>query len=482
MFFYHDSLVAARPFSNILRSFQNIEGLPFADVLSEKDIRGAFAAADCRFGEGEHDVFTPAVTLWAFLSQTLFAGSDRSCDAAVLRIRQMLTLQGKSACAFNSGGYCKARAKIDESVPQSLLRIMADRAEEKAKSAWTWNGRKHVYFVDGTEVSGPDTAENQDVYPQSGNQAEGCGFPLMRCVVLTSFTTAMVRSVAIGPHHGKGTGETALFRGLIETIPAGSVVVGDRYHCSYFAFAELRKKGIDVVTRATNFRLAALGKRDTFTRLKNGDLLVTWHKPKRLGWMNVEEYQEVPDTLSIRLTEVYVREKGSRVRHLHVVTTLLDTDDVSSKSLANLYKKRWHVELDLRSIKTMMGLDILRGKTPHMMRLELFVGLLAYNLIRLTILNSAAVADGAPRNISFTAAKILITTDWSIMLFLPSTALYPYLMSNLRALTKHCVGHRGGRLEPRVVKRRPKAFPRQQEPRESLRKKLVVDYAIKLCV
>jgi len=198
--------------------------------------------------------------------------------------------------------------------------------------------------------------------------------------------------------------------------------------------------------------------------------------------MSVEEYRDVPDTLSVRLSEVCVREKGFRVRHLHVVTTLLDTDDVSSKSLANLYKKRWHVELDLRSIKTMMGLDILRGKTPHMMRLELFVGLLAYNLIRLTILNSAAVADGAPRNISFTAAKILITTDWSIMLFLPSTALYPYLMSNLRALTKHCVGHRGGRLEPRVVKRRPKAFPRQQEPRESLRKKLVVDYAIKLCV
>ena len=97
---------------------------------------------------------------------------------------------------------------------------MADRAEEKAKSAWAWNGRNHVYLVDGTE---------------------GCGFPLMRCVVLTSLATAMLRSVAVGPHHGKGTGETALFRGLIKTIPAGSVVVGDRWHCSYFAFAELRK-------------------------------------------------------------------------------------------------------------------------------------------------------------------------------------------------------------------------------------------------
>ena len=243
MFFYHDLKSAARPFSSILRSFQNVKGLPFADVLGEGDIRGAFAAADCRFGEGEHDVFTPEVTLWAFLSQMLFAGNDRSCDAAVLRIRQMLSLQGKPACAFHSGGYCKARAKIDESVPIRLLRIMADRAEEKVKSAWTWNGRKHVYLVDGTEVSGPDTPENQAAYPQSGNQAAGCGFPLMRCVVLTSFATAMVRSVAVGPHHGKGTGETALFRGLIATIPASSVVVGDRYHCSYFAFAELRKKG-----------------------------------------------------------------------------------------------------------------------------------------------------------------------------------------------------------------------------------------------
>ena len=236
------------------------------------------------------------------------------------------------------------------------------------------------------------------------------------------------------------------------------------------------------MTRATSFRLAAIGKRDTFTRLKNGDLLVTWHKPKRLGWMSVEEYRDVPDILSVRLTEVCVREKGSRVRHLHVVTTLLDTDDVSAETLADLYKKRWHVELDLRSIKTMMGLDILRGKTPHMMRLEFFVGLLAYNLIRLTILNSAAVSDGVPRAISFTAAKILITTDWSLMLLMPSAATHPYLIANLRELKKHRVGHRGARCEPRVIKRRPKAFPRLQEPRESLRKKLVVDYTMKLCV
>ena len=327
-------------FNAIRKSFQLAKGLPFADILTENDIQKAFDDAECHFAESDTNIFNPAITLWAFLSQMLFTGAARSCDAAVLRIGQLLQSLGKTACAFNSGGYCKARPKIDEAVPDSLIHSVADKAERGVKEHWKWNGRKHVYLVDGAEITGPDTIDNQAEYPQPDGQAEGCGFPMMRIVVLTSLITAMVRSVAVGPHSGKETGESALFRKVMKDIPKGSVVVGDRYYCSYFAICQLIQRGIDVVTRLTTKRLEALEKRDNFKRLKNGDLLVTWKRPQRPDWMTPEEYDTMPETLTLRLVEVHVAEKGFRVEHLWVVTTLLDTERDSSASLAELYRKR----------------------------------------------------------------------------------------------------------------------------------------------
>ena len=346
MSFYPILQWVTRPFSAILRAVHLDAGLPFAQVLSETDIQKAFDAADCHFAKGKGDIFTPPLTLWAFLSQMLFSGPAHSCEAAALRVRDYLLSQGKPPCSSESSAFCKARAKIDEAVPTQLIRNVAHQSEQKAEKNWLWNGRKHVYLVDGAEVTGADTPENQAEYPQPNTQSPGCGFPMMRIVVLTSLITAMVRSVATGPYSGKESGESALFRKVAKDIPEGSVVVGDRYYCAYFAMAMLIQKGIDVVTRLTNKRLEALGDRDSFQRMKNGDLLVTWKRPQRPDWMSREEYEAMPETLTVRLVKVHVTEKGFRTRHLHVVTTLLDADLDSSESLAELYRKRWHVETD----------------------------------------------------------------------------------------------------------------------------------------
>ena len=460
-------------FDAIRKSFQLAKGLPFADILTENDIRKAFDDAECHFAENDTNIFNPAVALWAFLSQMLFSGAARSCDAAVLRIRQLLQSLGKTVCAFNSGGYCKARVKIDEAVPDSLIHSIADKAERGVKEHWKWNGREHVYLVDGAEITGPDTIDNQTEYPQPDSQAEGCGFPMMRIVVLTSLITAMVRSVAVGPYSGKETGESALFRNVMDTIPKGSVVVGDRYYCSYFAICQLIQRGVDVVTRLTTKRLEALGNRDSFERLKNGDLLVTWKRPQRPDWMTPEEHDTMPETLTLRLVEVRVAEKGFRVEHLWVVTTLLDTERDSSESLAELYRKRWNVELDLNAIKTMMGLDILRGKTPHMMRLELLIGLLAYNLVRLLLLNTASQMKVSPRGLSYTSGLSVLSSGFMSVAWMTSEMFDKFVSNQVSELSKHRAGHRAGRLEPRVLKRRMKAYPRMQEPRSMIREKLL---------
>ena len=343
-------------------------------------------------------------------------------------------------------------------------------AEGNRLDGRSWNGRKHVYLVDGAEVTGADTPENQAKYPQPADQIQGCGFPMMRIVILTSLITAMVRSIAAGPYSGKGTGESALFRKVAEEIPEGSVVVGDKYYCSYFAIAMLIRKGIDVVTRLTTLRVEELKNCcDRVQWLKNGDLLVTWQRSRRPDWMSPEEYAAMPETLTLRLVEVRVAEKGFRVKHLWVLTTLLDTDLDSSESLAMLYRSRWNVELDLNTIKTMMDLETLRAKSPHTMRLELLVGLLAYNLVRLAMLNSATLSGKSPRGVSFTAALSIVAANWMWVFTMEDAMLQEFVYHHMKELAKHRAGHRPGRVEPRVLKRRNNAYPTMKQPRKKLR-------------
>jgi hypothetical protein len=233
------------------------------------------------------------------------------------------------------------------------------------------------------------------------------------------------------------------------------------------------QKGIDVVTRITNKRLDELKNGGTCKRMKNGDILVTWKRSQRKRWMSLEEYTTIPKTLTLRLVKVNVAEKGFRVKQFYVVTTLLDTETTSSESLAELYRNRWHVELDLNAIKTMMGLDQLRGKSPHMMRLELLVGLLAYNLIRLVILNSAILSEILPRSISFTACQVLLQMSWQQVHWMSAEVFESHIQSRLIGLSQHIVGDRPGRLEPRRLKRRQKAYLKLQEPRSIAKRKLM---------
>src|SRR6516225_4308594 len=193
-------------FATVLRSFGSADGCPFAAVLTERDIQDACDAEGVRFGQGEQDVYTPAVTLWAFLAQCLSA--SKSCVAAV---------------------------------------------ERQAPGAWRWHDRR-VLLADGFEVSMPDTPANQGAYPQLRNQVPGLGFPRMRVVVLLAFATACLIGAALGPCKGKGTGETELFRALLARLDAGDLVVADRYYCSWWIVALLVQRGVDACFRLHHLR------------------------------------------------------------------------------------------------------------------------------------------------------------------------------------------------------------------------------------
>lgn len=473
MAFYQMGRLLPNRFRLVLSSFLQSAGLPFADVLSEEKIQQAFDEEGVAFAQEEGDVYTPAVTLWAFLSQMLFQGEQRSCRAAVARVIVLLIALGRKPPSDNTGAYCRARAKLSEAVVRRLAYEVADGCEAQMPGNWLWHGR-HVHLVDGSTVSMPDTEENQAEYPQNETQKEGIGFPIARTVMLLSLATAMVTGMAMGPYMGKETGETALFRQLLYRLKLGDVVLADRYYCSYFLIALLMELGVDVVARLHQNRKFDFRRGK---RLGGGDHVVVWTRPQRPRWMDQETYDQTPESIRVREVHVQVNQPGFRVESLVVVTTLMDAETYTKADIAELYHRRWLVELDIRAIKCTMGMDVLRCKTPEMVRREIWACLLVYNLIRQTLLQAAHRGGLSTRQLSFTAALQKTAASWGTLLVVDNATAAELIDVHLSHLARQEVGNRPDRVEPRAVKRRPKEHALLMKPRAEARAELLASKA-----
>lgn len=462
------SISSGRQFDAILRSFQQQEGLPFGDVLSAETIEQAFSEENCLWGQDDPDeVYTPAVTLWAFLSQAMFTHTQRSCVAAVTRVAAFWLLWANKICSSNTGAYCRARAKISEAALQRLTRETAAGCEEQVPEHWRWKGHV-VRVVDGSTISLPDTPENQAVYPQAKTQKPGLGFPLFRLLTIFSLATGLLQEMTLAPYAGKGTGETTLLRQLLDRLAPGELLLADKCYCGWFLLALLKERGVDIVTllhqlRDDNFRKGI--------RLGPKDHLVEWPRPAQPDWMDDETYARMPETLSLRVLEIGVNKPGFRTKQLKLVTTLCDAEIYRCEELAKLYRGRWHAELNLRNIKATMQLDVLRCKTPEMARKELWASLLAYNLIRQTMLQTAVEVNCTPLELSFSTAVQILATGW--MLGLVEGYLSRLVALRILHQRAHRVGDRPDRVEPRAVKRRPDPIALLTEPRDQARAALL---------
>jgi hypothetical protein len=444
------------------------EGLPFADVLTEEDIKEAFEEEGATFAEDDDCIYTPAITIWAFLSQVLHKEEQRSCLAAVSRVIVLLVSLGLNACAKNSGAYCKARAKVPEKVIRRLVTELADGCEQQVRRGWLWH-RRHVKLADGTTVSMPDTEANQAEYPQQKGQKEGLGFPVARMMVIMSLATGMLCDMAMGPYSGKETGESALLRELLAGLDPQDILLIDRLHCSYFTIASVLLGKGDFVTRLHQSRKTDFRKGK---RLGRGDYLVTWTRPDRPAWMDEATYEQIPKTIAVRMVEVKVDEPGFRTESFQVVTTLTDAKRYTNDDIASLYRKRWLVELDIRAIKQTLGMDILRCKTPDMVRTEIWTCLLAYNSIRKAILQAAHAAGVSPRDLSFANAMTTIAASFANLPVADDATAERLVEAQLKALAEQIVGNRPNRYEPRAVKRRPKPLRYLTMPRDEAREML----------
>lgn len=459
-------------FDTVLAPFCQAEGLPFADVLTADTIAQAFADEQVSFGQKAHSFWTPALTLWTFLSQVVDDGS-KSCRAAVARA-VVATALTRPPSDCDTGNYCRARAKLPTSVLCRLTLQVAVALEKEAPALWRWQGR-HVFLVDGFTVSMPDTAENQKAYPQPKTQKPGLGFPLIRVVVLLSLATAACHGLDWGPYRGKETGEPALFRTLLDHLEPRSIVLGDRFYCSYFLLALLQERGVDVVTRLHQARLKTFRRRGCSDR---EDRLVVWSKPEQPDWMDDETYADMPETVQVRYLYKRINIPGFRVKHLHVVTTLLDMVAYATEDIGDLYHQRWHVELDIRSIKATLKMDVLRCLTPFMIEKEIWAHFLGYNLIRKVAAQAALLRGVCPREISFAASQQTVLAAWSKLTEATVDERVQLARALLTALGKERVGQRPNRCEPRANKRRPKSQKLLMEPRERARAKLLAGHGV----
>lgn len=389
-------------------------------------------------------LFPPTETLSMFCAQALNA--DRSCQKAVDDAAVKRVLAGLTPGSTHTGGYCRARKRLPVSMVSTLARYTGHWITDHAPVAWRWRDRA-VRLVDGTTVTMPDTAANQRAYPQSHNQKPGLGFPLCRLVSIICLGSGALLNATICPYQGKGSDEQSMLRSMLDTLKFGDVLVGDAFYATYFLLCTLLARGIDGVfeqhgsrQRTTDFRR---GK-----KLGTRDHLIVLQKPViKPAWLSQAAYEQAPDTLTVR----ELRTGGKTL-----VTTMLCPQQTSKDDLKSLYRNRWHIELDLRNVKTTLGMECLSCCDPAMIKKEIWVYLLAYNLIRMMMAKAACHTNCLPRQISFKH-----TVQICVVLMHQGALVLSDNEQNrvLNLIAQQRVGKRAGRVEPRAVKRRPKPYP-----------------------
>jgi hypothetical protein len=439
--------------SFLRHQFLQDDGLPFTDVLSESLIKQALTAVDARWLER---IYSPLVTTWVFLSQVL--SEDHSCRNAVANLIVHRVSQGQKACSALTSAYCKARKRLPEKFFSEIARQTGQTLDANAHSDWLWKGRRVLIF-DGSTVSMPDTPDNQRAYPQPGTQKSGLGFPMARIAALFSLSCGAVVDLGICRYAGKGQSELGLLRNMWDNFRQGDILLADSLMCAWTEIATLKQRGGEYVCHLNSANRSADFGRGKIIGID--DHIVEWLKPKKPSAIDRETYNALPDSLTIRECRFKIKQPGFRCKEIVIATTLLDTDEFTVHDLAELYRARWNAELDLMSLKSVMQMDVLRCKTPELVRKEIWTHILAYNLIRTIMSQAATKHDVKPRSISFKgtlqtlqrfqpAIDILGRHDHAFCM-----QLYQHLLD---CVASHRVANQPDRFEPRLRKRRPKHY------------------------
>ena len=407
--------------------------------------------------------FSKENTFWAFFSQVLDA--DGGCQEVVRKLQAFAALKSTVLPSSSTAAYCQARKKLDLPSLEAILRYTATQLQGRPDRK-RLKGRR-VVVVDGTGVSMPDTPANQDVWPQPRSQRPGCGFPQAALCACFCLQTGGLLSYEVG---NKKSHELPMLRKQWSTFKLGDIFLGDKGFCSYYDLSNLKERGVDsVITLARRWPVTEA---ESIKVLGHEDLLIHWNKPVRsqASSYSQQEWEALPERLVLRQIKVTVAPSGFRATSFYLITTLLDAEDYPAHELADLYFQRWDVELFFRDIKTTMGMDILRCKTPDMVRKEILMHLIVYNGIRCLMGEAAEGEDERVRRMSF-KGSVQALRQWEPHLNQAKSSRQERqdLIGRLyESMAGKRVPERPGRSEPRAVKRRPKSYQLLTAPRREM--------------
>ena len=441
--------------------FSQSLGLPFKELLPESAIKQAISELNIKY---KQRLFDPLITLWAFLSQVL--DTDKSCHNAVSKIIANLAQEEVEIPSTDTSAYCQARLRLPGKLLEKLFNQAAQNLEEKVTIEHLWFGR-NVKVIDGSTVSMPDTVENQKAYPQPSTQKPGCGFPIAKIGVLFSLATGAAAALCVDVLN---THDIKLARQLYQFLKPLDILIGDRAFCAYADIVAIKNLNCDVVFRKHQARTTSMRQGKI---VGDCDKLVTWDKPKICPkGLNKDEWVALPQTIIVREIFYYIVIPGFRTRRVSLITTLLDPTTYSTLEIVRLYGQRWDVELNLRHLKTTLGMDVLRCKTPSMVRKEIYVYLLAYNLLRSLMWSAGTTHGTPPLRLSVQGTRHHLNNFIPQLLAASSTKVEQIYHTLLKVIIHKAVSERPGRSEPRVRKRRPKAYPLMTKSRHELREQL----------
>ena len=398
-------------------------------------------------------VYSLRRTFWGFLYQAL--NPSCPCREIVRQIQALFCLNSLGSVDEGTGAYCQARLRLPLDILQRIRHAVADRADKLLPQAQQlWHGLRPK-VIDGTTISLPDTPKNQREYPQSRSQKPGCGFPLLKIVGIFSLSSGVLLDYAKGNKHRH---ELALLYKLLDHFKARDLVVADRGFCNFVLIALLLLRGVGSLFRLHQARRIDWRKGK---RLGKNDRLFTWSKPpNKPRYLPHCLWKLVPTELPVRVLRFQLKVRGFRPESVTLATTLIDAQIYPAQEVAQLYARRWKIELWFRDIKTSMGMEVLRCQSPKMVHKELEMFLIAYNLIRALMTEASALHDVPLDRISF-KGTVDATRQYSIAIAQArSKKKQRELIGELLAvLAKDEVPARPGRREPRALKRRPKPFP-----------------------
>ena len=441
-----------------LASGREAGGPGVADALGEEIPASIFE----RYEAGRRTrVYPLVVTFWAMLTQAL--REDASCAAAVAEVAAWRAGLGEPVASAGTSAYCQARARLPEDLLRDAGTAVSASLERERPGEALWRGHR-VLAVDGTEVQMPDTAENRAAFPQPAGQEEGCGFPVARLVGLLDLCAGGWLEIAIS---ARSSAENHGMARLLAHIRAGDVLVGDRLYCSYEQLAVLRGLGAHFVGRHHQARKVDFRRG---RRLGPDERLVTWARPRRQppgSTLDAEAWAALPETMEVRIIRARVHSREGGRETIYIATTLTGPATHPAAEVASINLHRWEIELRIRDIKSTMGMDMLRCRTPPMVRREILAHMVAYNALRLLMLRSAHAHGAAHRRIGFKGALQVVAA--SARRF-AGTRGRPRLRARARdgmmaAIAAQETRERPGRNEPRRVKRRPKCTRWLQRPR-----------------